>query len=184
MIRSKADLRYYLAMDAQAQGRGINKPSLFGDNVWKFLIALRHKEYWHNTQGHLWRKIPLIYWKWRTSRLARSLGFEIPVNVCGYGLKINHSGLLIINSHAKIGNFCSIHQGVIIGEKPDTTGAPHISDNVYIGPGAKIYGDIQIANNIKIGANSVVNKSFLTPNVTIAGVPAKQVSTNVPLNHE
>jgi serine O-acetyltransferase len=47
---------------------------------------------------------------------------------------------------------------------------------VYIAPGAKIYGAIEIADNIAIGANAVVNKSFLEPNITIAGVPARKIS--------
>ena len=54
--------------------------------------------------------------------------------------------------------------------------APVIGDNVYIGAGAKIFGDIFIADGIAIGANSVVNKSFSEPNVTIAGNPAKIIS--------
>lgn len=47
---------------------------------------------------------------------------------------------------------------------------------MYIGPGAKIFGDIFIADNIAIGANAVVNKSFYESNITIAGVPAKKIS--------
>jgi serine O-acetyltransferase len=53
---------------------------------------------------------------------------------------------------------------------------PTIGDNVFIGPGAKIFGDIIIASGIAIGANSVVNKSFLETDITIAGVPARKVS--------
>ena len=53
---------------------------------------------------------------------------------------------------------------------------PQIGNNVYIAPGVKIFGDIEIANGIAIGANAVVCKSFLEENVTIAGVPAKQIS--------
>ena len=53
-------------------------------------------------------------------------------------------------------------------------GAPVIGDNVYIGPGAKIFGDITIGNNVSIGANAVVNRSF-PDNVIIAGVPAKVI---------
>ena len=45
-----------------------------------------------------------------------------------------------------------------------------------IASGAKIFGNITIADGIVIGANSVVNKSFLEPNITIAGVPAKKIS--------
>ena len=53
--------------------------------------------------------------------------------------------------------------------------SPKIKDNVWIGPGARVYGDITIGNNTVIGTNSVVNKSF-PDNVTIAGVPAKIIN--------
>jgi serine O-acetyltransferase len=64
---------------------------------------------------------------------------------------------------------------VNIGASGGRSEAPQIGDNVYIAPGAKIYGDITIADGIAIGANAVVNDSFLEPNVTIAGVPAKKI---------
>ena len=48
---------------------------------------------------------------------------------------------------------------------------------MYIAPGAKIYGNIIIANNIAIGANAVVNKSFEEENILIAGNPAKKIKT-------
>ena len=47
---------------------------------------------------------------------------------------------------------------------------------MYIGPGAKIFGPIKIANNVAIGANAVVNKDCLEDNATLAGVPARVVS--------
>ena len=50
---------------------------------------------------------------------------------------------------------------------------PNIGDNVYIGPGAKIYGQIQIGSNCTIGANAVVTKSFERSGSLIAGVPAR-----------
>ena len=52
---------------------------------------------------------------------------------------------------------------------------PQIGDNVDIGVGAKIIGDVTIANGIKIGANAVVNKSFNEENITIVGCPARKV---------
>jgi serine O-acetyltransferase len=57
-------------------------------------------------------------------------------------------------------------------------GAPRIGNDVYIGPGAKLFGDIEIADNIVIGANAVVNKSFLTPGISIGGVPARQLRSS------
>lgn len=50
--------------------------------------------------------------------------------------------------------------------------SPHIRDNCFLGPGAKLFGKINIGNNVKVGANSVVNKSFPC-NIIIAGVPTK-----------
>ena len=55
-------------------------------------------------------------------------------------------------------------------------GVPVIGDDVYIGPGAKIFGDIAIGNNVSIGANAVVNKSF-PDDVIIAGIPAKIIKS-------
>ena len=55
-----------------------------------------------------------------------------------------------------------------------------IGSNVYIGPGSLIFGNIHIADNISIGVNATVNKSFDQPNVVIAGKPAKIVKTDIP----
>lgn len=54
--------------------------------------------------------------------------------------------------------------------------SPTIGDNVFIGPGARIFGEITIADGVVIGANSVITKSFLEPYVTIAGAPARKIS--------
>lgn len=55
---------------------------------------------------------------------------------------------------------------------------------MYIGPGAILFGDITIADNVSIGANATVNRSFTEPNVVIAGTPAKIVKRNVPAWNE
>jgi serine O-acetyltransferase len=80
-----------------------------------------------------------------------------------------------VNGGAKIGANCRIHPDVVIGAGASYRyKALKIGDNVFIGPGAKIFGDITIADGIAIDANAVVNKSFLETNITIAGVPAKK----------
>ena len=81
-----------------------------------------------------------------------------------------------MNPNAKIGKNCRIHVGVNIGSAADSDETPVIGDNVYIGPGAKIFGGIVIGNNTVIGANAVVNKSFPEGGVTIGGIPAKIIS--------
>jgi serine O-acetyltransferase len=116
-----------------------------------------------------------LYWKFRREQIK--YGFIIWPNCFGPGLSIAHPGPIIVNSAARIGKNCRIHECVNIGtEAGYGHKVPHIGNNVFIGPGAKIFGEITIADGIAIGANSVVNKSFLEPNITIAGVPAKKVS--------
>ena len=103
--------------------------------------------------------------------------FQFPKNVFGPGLSIAHRGTIVVMGSTKVGTNCRIHTCVNIVVKAGTLSlAPQIGDNVYIGPGAKLFGDIKIADSIAIGANAVVNKSFLEPGITIAGVPAKKIS--------
>jgi serine O-acetyltransferase len=68
-----------------------------------------------------------------------------------------------------------MHACVNIGASGGSSKAPQLGNSIYIGPGAKIYGDITIPNNTAIGANAVVNKSFDKENTALAGVPAKVI---------
>ena len=106
------------------------------------------------------------------------LNFSIPINVFGPGLSIAHYGTIVVNQNSKIGKNCRIHENVTIGSTGGEELAPQIGNNVFIGTGAKIIGNIEIADNIAIGANSLVNKSFTEPGITIAGNPAKKISNN------
>ena len=115
--------------------------------------------------------------KYKFRKISVKLGFSIPINVFGPGLSLPHRGNIIVNPQTRIGENCRIHVGVNIGAHHDK--APLIGNNVYIGPGAIIFGDIEIADNVSIGANATVNKSFNEPNVVIAGTPAKVVKTDV-----
>ncbi|MBR0410350.1 MAG: hypothetical protein IJI25_04995 [Eubacterium sp.] len=80
----------------------------------------------------------------------------------------------MINGNARIGENCSIQQCVNIGRNHELNDVPIIGDNVYIGPGAKLFGRITIANGCAIGAGAVVTKSFLNPNMNIVGNPAHE----------
>lgn len=108
------------------------------------------------------------------------MGFSIPVNSFSYGLSIPHYGTIIVNPNAKIGSFCRLHAGVNIGASAGRPEAPQIGDNVYIGPGAILFGNIKIANNVTVGANATVNKDCLEENVVIAGSPAHVVKREMP----
>lgn len=89
-------------------------------------------------------------------------GVEIPFKVkIGKGLRLIHLNGIIIGSQAQIGENCTIFHQVTIGaneHKLNNRKSATIGNNVYIGCGAKIIGDITIGNNVKIGANAVVTK--------------------------
>ncbi|MDE5561020.1 MAG: serine acetyltransferase [Bacteroidaceae bacterium] len=176
MSKSRSDLSYYLAADKRVYGITKRFPSFYGDWHWKFLIALRNEEYHANNSGLLHR-VCKKFWAMIHAHYGIMMGWDIPINTFGPGLKINHFGLIIVNANARIGAFCDIHQGVNIGQhgsSPDDV--PVIGDNVWIGPGAKIFGKIRIASRCAIGANAVVNKSFDEEGITIAGIPAVKIS--------
>ena len=170
MIQSKADYKQYVACDLKAHQLASVS---FYDYGWRdclrFQLRLRKIEYLNNVKkGNLFCRVWLIVLEIINHRLATRLGFSIPKNVFGPGLCIVHYGTIVVSPFAKIGAWCRIHPSTSIGEY---NGAPTLGDFVYVGPGAKVFGGITIGNNVAIGANSVVNKSF-GDNVTIAGGPA------------
>lgn len=185
MILSKQDYRYYLERDRMSSG--IPPTNIFKEKIkqlifpcleWQFIKALRWLEYCENIKKRQWGGV--IHWllaKYKFRKISVKLGFSIPINVFGPGLSLPHRGNIIINPQTSIGENCRIHVGVNIGAHHDK--APRIGNNVYIGPGAIIFGDIEIADNVSIGANATVNKSVLEPNSVVAGTPAKVVKTDV-----
>lgn len=178
MILSRSDLRDYLAADKLALGRKRTRPAPF-DLIWRFQRSLRKYEFAINDRysvGYLGGVIVQWYKIWYKI-YSILCGFSIPPNVFGKGLSIAHRGTIVVNGNARIGENCRLHACVNIGTSPGRADlAPTIGDNVYIGPGAKIYGRINIASGIIIGANSVVNKSFDEESICIAGVPVRKIS--------
>ncbi|GGB12398.1 serine O-acetyltransferase [Agarivorans gilvus] len=174
MIKNKNELNYFLAADKFALGIKKKRPGIT-DEIWKFQIALRHVEYYKNIKPSILNKIKLRIFQIKKHRLALKLGFHIPSNVFGPGLRINHYGNIIVNGAAKVGMWCDIHQGVNIGSNNSENGdtlVPQIGDNVWIGPGAKLFGAITVGNEVQIAANAVVNKDIIN-NSTVAGIPSK-----------
>ena len=175
MIKNKEELREYLEADRIALRMNRKHPPFFGREIWKFQISLRHYEYWLNAGHGLAGKAAKAFWKLVNHHYSMKLGFYVPPNVCGKGLNIHHWGCIVINPKARIGENCNIQQCVNIGQNYSEDQVPTIGNNVYIGPGAKLFGKIYIADGCAIGAGAVVNKSFNTPNMAIAGVPAKEI---------
>lgn len=95
----------------------------------------------------------------------------------GPGLYIGHQGGIVVNEQVVIGKNCNLSQQVTIGvsRRGERVGVPVIGDNVYIGPGAKIFGKITIGNNAAVGANCVVTKD-VPENGVVVGIPGKVIS--------
>ena len=145
-----------------------------------FMLLLRLKEWTVNTRTPVLVRLAIAA---LFRRQSIKLGFSIPPNVFGPGLAIVHYGPIVVNGNARVGANCRVHVCVNIGGagnlvSPETAVglAPQIGSNVYISPGAKIYGPIRIADGVAIGANAVVNRTFDEPGITIAGVPARVIS--------
>lgn len=187
MIQSKTDYNLYLEKDRVSTGvpkyhHIVQKIHLlaFPPSEWVFIKSLRRLEYCENVLKKHRRWGGVICWfiaKCRYRRLSIKYGYSIPINVFGPGLSLAHRGNIVINAMTQIGENCRIHVGVNIGAHRNK--APRIGNNVYIGPGAILFGDIEIADNVSIGANATVCKSILEPNSVVVGTPAKIIKRGV-----
>lgn len=101
-------------------------------------------------------------------------GIEFPCEAeVGDNFIIDHFGGIVVSGYAKFGHHCRIRNGVVVGLKNvDDPCAPVFGDNVDIGAGAKVLGNIKIGNNVTIGANAVV-LCDVPDNAIAVGVPAK-----------
>ena len=171
-ITSRRDYLEYLEADLKAHR--LDRWRVY--YRWKYPVLawqrwLRRAEYRTNCSrtwiGRLYAKLLRLHSRNRGMRL----GFTIPINVFGPGLCLPHWGTIVVNDKARVGAHCRLHPGTCIGEA--FGGAPTIGDHAYIGPGAKIYGGIVLGDYVRIGANTVVGRSFPEGHITLLGAPAR-----------
>ena len=178
MIKTRKELKEYRLQDAKATNRKSLRPKLFQDEVWRFQVLMRKCSYYKYKSGkNVLYMLPFLFNRWRYQRLSVRLGFTIYHSSFGKGLSIAHMGTIVVSCQTKVGENCRIHTCVNIGVSGNSA-APQIGNNVYIGPGVKIVGDISIADGVCLGAGAVVVKSITEPNTTWGGVPARKISDN------
>lgn len=176
-IRSKDDYRDWRKADLAGAGLArwrfwmwLQYPTVH------FLRVLRRVEYLKNCRqnpiGRAERLIVTVYFR----LLSIYLGFSIPPNTCGPGLRLNHWGTIVISAEARIGAGAHINICVNVGLKNGK--APIIGNNVYFGPGAKLFGGIVLGSGVRIGANAVVTKSF-PDGAILVGVPARLIKQKI-----
>jgi serine O-acetyltransferase len=173
MISSKEDLQKYWSEDLRHyQLQKSTFVQRLKSPVLRFQKRLRKIEYLTNCKSDPVSKIRRKILSILNTRLGIRLGFTIPTNTFGPGLCLPHYGTIVVTAAAKVGANCRLHPGTTIGAYH---GAPTIGDNVYIGPGARIFGDVNIGNYVSVGANAVVTKSF-GDCVALGGIPAEVIS--------
>lgn len=97
----------------------------------------------------------------------------------GKGTRFIHEGLgVVIHQKATIGKNCFINTSVVIGGSNHKKVVPKIGNNVYIGTGVIIVGEVSIGNNVAIGANSVVVND-IPDGCLVVGTPAKIIKKNI-----
>lgn len=181
MIQSKKQLSFFIMADMM-MNRGKFKmtfldrlKNLFiSDDIMKYLEVLRKTSFYKNS-SHPINKLLFIWYYRKLKILGQKLGFSIGVDSLGYGVVIPHHGTIVIGGAPRIGNYAVLHTSTCISDNKKVIG-----DGLYLATGAKITSEVTLGDYVSIGANSVVNKSFLDNNVLIAGIPARIIKEESP----
>lgn len=171
MIRTRSDLREYIYEDSKnfyrrmpnmltrIKSRIFSTPINDQSKIWAYIRTLRLCEYYHNHSNRIVRVLGNLLYCHKLRTLSRITGFQIPPNTLGKGLTIWHWGTIIISDDSRIGDYCTLEPGVVVGSKIDYGRAPVIGNHVTINGGSRIIGDITIGDDVIIGANTVVLKN-------------------------
>ncbi|HVJ78562.1 MAG TPA: serine O-acetyltransferase [Hyphomicrobium sp.] len=133
----------------------------------------------HRFSHALWKRGRRDFALYLQSQGSRMFGVDIhPAARFGQGIMLDHATGFVVGETAVVGDNCSFLHAVTLGGSGKETGDRHpkIGDNVLVGAGAKVLGNIKIGSCSRIAAGSVV-LSDVPPNVTVAGVPAKIVGS-------
>lgn len=166
----KKDIEYIMENDPAAR----TKLEVF------LLYPSIHARLAHMISHFLYKK-NLLFLARLISQIARFLtGIEIhPGATLGAGILIDHGMGVVIGETAELGGRITIYHGTTLGGTGKEKGKRHptVGDNVVIGAGSKVLGNIKIGSNSKIGANSVVLDD-VPEGATVVGIPGKVVKIN------
>ena len=166
----KKDIEYIMENDPAAR----TKLEVF------LLYPSIHARLAHMISHFLYKK-NLLFLARLISQIARFLtGIEIhPGATLGAGILIDHGMGVVIGETAELGDRITIYHGTTLGGTGKEKGKRHptVGDNVVIGAGSKVLGNIKIGSNSKIGANSVVLDD-VPEGATVVGIPGKVAKIN------
>lgn len=140
-----------------------------------------HAIIWYRIAHFLHAKLHIPFLPRLISQIARFFtGVEIhPGATIGKGFFIDHGMGVVIGETTIIGDNVTLFQGVSLGGTGKEKGKRHptLGDNVVVGAGAKVLGNISIGDNVLVGANAVVIRD-VPPDSTVVGVPGRITKIN------
>lgn len=141
-----------------------------------------HAVWAHRSEHWLWQHGLKIFARWMSHITRFFTGIEIhPGADIGHSFFIDHGMGVVIGETAVIGDRVTLYHGVTLGGTSLQKGKRHptLENDVVIGAGAKILGNIVIGAHSRVGANAVVVKS-VPNNSVVVGIPGQVVSRSLP----
>jgi len=153
--------------DFNAHGRDVGAQGFWA------MVIYRFGRWRYGVRPALLRKLCSFIYKVLYKIIQIITGIELPCEaIVGRNFVIDHFGGIIVSGYARFGDNCRIRNGVVVGlRRVEEPVAPIIGNNVDIGAGAKLLGQIRIGDNSIIGANAVVIEDVPENSIAI-GVPA------------
>lgn len=130
---------------------------------------------YYKISHYFYKKKHFLIARYISEKAKRKTGIEIhPGATIGKGLFIDHGTGVVIGETAIIGDNVTMFHGVTLGGTGKEKGKRHptVGNNVFIGCGAKLLGNITIGDNAKIGANAVILKD-VPQSATAVGIPGR-----------
>lgn len=127
--------------------------------------------HWAHQRGIPTQPIRYLVERW----VEVTTGISIPAEAeLGPGLRIHHFGGIILHPGVRMGPGCTLYHDVTLGSDGLSDHAPQLGQEVLIGAGAKVLGNVQLGDRCRVGANAVVTRSF-GPDSVVGGVPAREL---------
>lgn len=134
------------------------------------IYRLGHASHVRRQESIGWRAVSVALTRLQKWLVFYPFGIEMPFSAdIGPGLFMPHPNGIVISGHAKIGSDVTIFHQVTLGvPRLGSQAAPIIADNVVIGAGAKLLGNVKVGVGSRIGANAVISRD-VPPGAAVVG---------------